>query len=303
RSQASFIQTKNANIFIDPSAALAPRRFGLPPHIIEVKKLFNIFDRIEELIRDSDILIYTHYHYDHHDPGRFIDAKLYEGKVIYVKDPNHYINTSQKIRASKFLRILKEKAEAVHIADRHSVSIDNLVIRFSDPVPHGEGNRLGYVVAVCIDDADDTLLYTSDIEGGPTEDHKVLLSFCNARVAIVDGPPTYLLGYKYSEESLRLSISFLNRLLELESLEVLVLDHHLCRELNYMEKFSHLLEKARNLGKQLKTAAEAMGLSPLFLEAKRKELYKERVENGLKLLMSRYKGFEGGELREVFGEE
>ncbi|MEM1527060.1 MAG: hypothetical protein QW775_00290 [Ignisphaera sp.] len=303
RSQASFIQTKSANVFIDPSAALAPRRFGLPPHLIEAERLLDVFNKIEELIKDSDLIIYTHYHYDHHDPGRFIDIELYRGKAVYVKDPGQFINLSQKIRASKFLKILNEKARIIYVADRRSVSINNVMIRFSNPLPHGEGNRLGYVVAVCISDADDGFMYTSDIEGGPREDHRVLLSFCDARIAVVDGPPTYLLGYRYSEESLRHSISFLSELLEINSLDILVLDHHSCRDLNYTEKFADLMEKAKNLGKHVKTAAEAMGLSPLFLEAKRRELYKEKPENGLKLLMSKYKGFEGKELGNIFGED
>ncbi|MEM1608517.1 MAG: hypothetical protein QXG81_04510, partial [Ignisphaera sp.] len=50
RSQATFIQVKNANIFIDPSAALAPRRYGLPPHRLEAKRLLEIFDKIQDYL-------------------------------------------------------------------------------------------------------------------------------------------------------------------------------------------------------------------------------------------------------------
>ncbi|MCC6016178.1 MAG: hypothetical protein LM582_03935 [Desulfurococcaceae archaeon] len=303
RSQALFIQLKNANIFIDPSAALAPRRFGLPPHIYEVEKLLDIFNTIENYLRDSDIVIHTHYHYDHHDPGRFLDIDLYRGKIVYLKDPQNYINISQKIRASRFIKMLKNKAEDILIADGRKESSQYFSISFSTPLPHGESDKLGYVVSVCIEEKDDTLLFTSDIEGGPLDIHRNLLSFCKPRIAVIDGPPTYLVGYRYSDKSLKSSISFILKFLELEPLEVLVLDHHLCRDLNYFEGISEVIDKARSLNKEVKTAAEAIGLKPLLLEAMRRELYREKPENGLNKLKSRYRFSELKELDQIFGED
>lgn len=305
RSQATFIQTKEYTIFIDPSAALAPSRYGLPPHVAEVEKLLEIFDKIEELIKDSDILIFTHYHYDHHDPGRFIDPILYKDKIIFIKDPRNNINVSQRIRASRFLKVLVGNAKALHIADGASISMGNTTIRFSNPLPHGESSNLGYVVAICIADDDKTILYTSDIEGGPKENHKELLDLCKADIAVIDGPPIYLLGYKYSENSLRLSIEFIISLLNLESIKLIVLDHHLCREIGYKEKLAQIFEKAEMLGKHIKTAAEFMGLKPLFLEAMRRNLYKDNPENGLKLLKSRLmisKDLGDKDIGEIFGD-
>lgn len=301
RSQATFVQTKDVNIFIDPSAALAPRRFGLPPHIFEVEKLLEVFDRIEDFLRDSDILIFTHYHYDHHDPGRFLDPELYRNKLVFLKDPQNYINTSQRIRASKFLKILKDKVKNVRIADMRREFLSKTVIRFSNPLPHGESDRLGYVIGVCIDDGEEAFMYTSDIEGGPTETHRELLNFCKARIAVVDGPPTYLVGYKYGIESLNSSLDFLNKLIETETLETVILDHHLCRDLDYIKKLEELIKKAKSIGVKIKNAAEFMGLESLFLEAMRRELYMKKAENGLKLLRSRFRGTEIGE--NIFSED
>lgn len=301
RSQATFVQTKDVNIFIDPSAALAPRRFGLPPHILEVEKLLEVFNRIEDLLRDSDILIFTHYHYDHHDPGRFLDPELYRNKVVFLKDPQNYINISQRIRALRFLKILKDRVKDMRIADRGRELLGKTIIRFSNPLPHGESDQLGYVIGVCINDEDETFMYTSDIEGGPTEAHKELLNFCKARIAVIDGPPTYLVGYKYGIESMKSSIDFLSKLIEITPLETVILDHHLCRDLGYTEKLKELIKKARSVGVEIKTAAESMGLEPLFLEAMRKELYMKRPENGLKLLKSKYRGVEN--YKNIFGED
>ncbi|MEM1541185.1 MAG: hypothetical protein QW101_00155 [Ignisphaera sp.] len=290
RSQATFIQTYSANIFIDPSAALAPRRFGLPPHIYEARKLLEKFDEIENLVKDSDIVVVTHYHYDHHDPGRFMDPDIYRGKVIYVKDPVNSINVSQKIRASIFLRIVSDRARTISIADGRSIELDKTRVNFSHPLPHGEEDTLGYIISVCIEDRDNVLLYTSDIEGGPTHHHKSLIDFCRkAGIAIVDGPPTYLLGYRYSDSSFRNSIRFLTDLINLDTLNIIILDHHMCRELDYTSKIDELLTETINKGKQITTAAQFMNIEPVFLEAKRRELFHIEPVDGLNMLSSRYR--------------
>lgn len=288
RSQATFIQVREANIFIDPSAALAPRRYGLPPHIVEVKRLAEVFDEISDLIRDSDILIYTHYHYDHHEPGRFLDPELYRGKIVYLKDPANNINYSQRVRASRFLNILSSRANSIHIADGSSRTLGSTRIIFSKPLPHGESTRLGYVIGVCIEE-EYGVLFTSDIEGGPLEDHRELLEICSPRIAVIDGPPLYLLGHRYSNESLSMSVEFIKRMLDMELLEQIVLDHHVCRDLQYREKLAEVFNKAKALGKEILTAAEASRLKPMLLEASRRDLYREQPEDGLGILKSLYR--------------
>ena len=41
RSMATYVETKDCKILIDPSAALGPKRYGLPPHNKELEALFN----------------------------------------------------------------------------------------------------------------------------------------------------------------------------------------------------------------------------------------------------------------------
>ncbi|MDK2383350.1 MAG: hypothetical protein QI199_00895, partial [Candidatus Korarchaeota archaeon] len=64
RSMATVVETKDVKIFIDPSVALAPRRFGLPPHDREVERMHELAKVIEEEALDSDVIVVTHYHYD-----------------------------------------------------------------------------------------------------------------------------------------------------------------------------------------------------------------------------------------------
>ena len=63
RSMATYVETKDCKILIDPSAALGPKRYGLPPHKQELEALYKIKNKISEIAEKSDILTtvsYTH---------------------------------------------------------------------------------------------------------------------------------------------------------------------------------------------------------------------------------------------------
>ena len=130
RSMATVIHTYEGTIFIDPSASLAPRRFSLPPHEIEWKRLYEVVNDIEDKLRDADIVIITHYHYDHHDPGRLINIDLFKGKKVFLKDPKNNINISQRIRASRFLSLIGTRVASIDVADGNSVRIGKVSIKF-----------------------------------------------------------------------------------------------------------------------------------------------------------------------------
>jgi len=36
RSMATYVETRDVKIFIDPGVSLAPSRYGLPPHEVEI---------------------------------------------------------------------------------------------------------------------------------------------------------------------------------------------------------------------------------------------------------------------------
>jgi len=290
RSQATFIQTRDTTIIIDPSAALAPRRYGLAPHRREVERLLYLFGVISEFLRESEVVVITHYHYDHHDPARFIDPESYRGKRLLVKDPKNYINVSQRIRAHRFLSIVKDKVRSIEVVDSTTMVIGKTRINVSMPVPHGEDSKLGYVIELCIDDGDTRVLYTSDVEGAPLHQQIDFALRCRPHIAIVDGIPTYLIGHGYSYGGLKNALKSLMKLLEVMELECVVYDHHAARELNYMEAIAPVIDHARMLGKRIVSAAEFMGLEPLFLEAMRKKLYMEEPVSGIEMLKSKRLG-------------
>jgi hypothetical protein len=98
------VVTPDVSILVDPGAAGLQPGFPISP---EEKALLRekAFERILRYGSSSDVVIITHYHYDHHiHPGRLEGMlRLFEGKTLLVKDPNQWINMSQKKRAFEFL--------------------------------------------------------------------------------------------------------------------------------------------------------------------------------------------------------
>jgi predicted metallo-beta-lactamase superfamily hydrolase len=70
----------------------------------------------------------------------------------------------------------------------------------------------------------------------------------------------------------------LNKILEKTNVKVLVLDHHLLRDLNWRVKMESLLRKAEELGVDVKSASEFAGKPENLLEARRKELYQKSLD-------------------------
>lgn len=283
RSQATFIETPDVSIVIDPAVSLAPKRFSLPPHEEEVKQLLHLATTIEKRAYESDIIIITHYHYDHHDPGKFISLEIYRGKLVIIKDPNRFINVSQRIRAKRFLKLIKSIAKRIEIADKNSFNMNKTKIMFSNPLPHGANSRLGYIVEVLIKYENESMLFSSDVEGPSLESQADFILRNKPDIAIIDGPMIYLLGYKYSKENMEFAMKALSKILEKQNI-TMILDHHFTRDLKYIEYIHILRNLAKDTNSKVLTAAEFMNKEPLLLEAKRYELYRRKPVPGLELL-------------------
>jgi predicted metallo-beta-lactamase superfamily hydrolase len=272
RSMATFISTPDINIIIDPSASLAPLRYGLPPHELEVRALHNFIEVIKNFISFSDVIVITHYHYDHHDPGKLIPLELLTSKELLVKDPVNMINVSQRIRASKFLKGVKEVGADIKIADGREFKYGKTLITISKPQQHGNNDKLGYVLMVSIRYEGYSIIFSSDIEGFLNDYSMKFIE--GADVAIIDGPPTYLINNAYSEDEIRACIE--NLAILSKKVGKLVIDHHMLRDLNYRNIFNIIKDLS---GVNVITAAEFLGLEPNLLEARRRELYKNSSQS------------------------
>ncbi|NPA84736.1 MAG: hypothetical protein GXO07_01870 [Crenarchaeota archaeon] len=236
---------KVGRVVVDPSASLAPRRFGLPPHPREWEALREAAERIAKAVERSEAVVITHYHRDHYNPGWLYDYSLYDGKVLFIKDPKHNINVSQKIRAHKFLKALDGLNVRVEVADGRS--FEEFGLELSPPLIHGSP-KLGYVLAVKVGE----VLYTSDVQGGDEAARRWIFSKEFSEL-IVDGPPIYLKSYE------------LDGIMEiLEKFPSAVVDHHPARERGWREA----------LGVR-RAYSDVLGVPERLLEARRRELYEE----------------------------
>jgi len=264
RSLSVYVETNDAKICIDPSAALGPRRYGLPPSQKEFTALSHYKEKIHLFAQKSDVLVISHYHYDHYDPN----AEFYQGKKVFAKNREQNINLSQKKRAHAFEKNVTEKCELIY-CDGQTFQIGKTQIRFSHPQPHGpEGTRLGYVLMTTIDDGF-RLLHASDVQGPVAKTTAKAILKSAPDLLIMDGPPTYLLGYRFSRENLNEAVKNLLTIIKEVDCEI-ILDHHLLRDLNYKERLKEVYERGN-----AKTMAEYLRLENNMLEARRKELHKK----------------------------
>ncbi len=273
RSLATHVEMCGLSIAVDLSASLAPRRYGLPPHELELRELDSSLERIRGLLRDSHVVVITHYHYDHYLAG---EPELYYGKRLLVKHPRSDINVSQRLRAHRFLVKggVAERA-SVSYADGMEYVIDGVRFRFSPPVWHGEpGTKVGKVVMVSIECDEGRVVYASDVQGPVDEEARNWLArLGSADLLVIDGPPTYFAGYKVPREAVEEGFRGFVEVVRRLKPRVAVVDHHLARDKAYEDILGDLRRRVGG-STRIVSAAEFMGREPRLLEAHRRELWR-----------------------------
>jgi predicted metallo-beta-lactamase superfamily hydrolase len=267
---ATYVETDDLRLLVDPGVSLAPLRYGLEPHPLEWRRLHETWGDVRSYAEVAEALIVTHYHYDHHDPAY---PELYRGKMVFIKSPKENINRSQRGRAAIFLERIRGLPKRLEVADGRSFQIGGTVINFSRAVCHGTDPRLGYVVEVSIRNGGEGFLHTSDVEGASLPEQVEFILRERPQTIFIDGPMTYMLGYRYSHESLEHSNRNIARAIKELDLRSIVLDHHFLRDLNYRERIEPVYEAAEERGIKVQTAAEFSGRKIEMLEANRRELY------------------------------
>jgi len=105
KSSCVLVKTPDVSILIDPGiAALQPSFPASRAELIRWERRGRT--AIKNASKRADVIVISHYHYDHHMPG---ELEIYENKLLFVKNPNEWINDSQRIRAEYFLTNLYEK--------------------------------------------------------------------------------------------------------------------------------------------------------------------------------------------------
>ena len=98
KSTCTLVETPDTKILIDPGAAIMQPSF---PASIEKKTywLEKARKAIKKASKKAEVIIISHYHYDHFTD---FNKTIYNGKLVLAKNPNEYINDSQRERAEDF---------------------------------------------------------------------------------------------------------------------------------------------------------------------------------------------------------
>jgi predicted metallo-beta-lactamase superfamily hydrolase len=193
RSMATYVETPDVKIFIDPGVSVSPDRYSLPPHKLEIDRHRKMWEDIKQWVALSDIVIVTHYHYDHHNPD---EPEIYSNKDVFLKHPREMINEHQKARAAYFLSRIENIARSITLADNRSFSFGKTRVTFSQPVFHGLTVRQGYVILVKVED-ESRFIFSSDIQGPSNSESVDFITSSDPETLFVDGPATYLVGSHY----------------------------------------------------------------------------------------------------------
>lgn len=275
RSSAVFLETADVKILIDPGVSLAPVRFGLPPHPLEIKAMNESWRKIKEYAARADILIITHYHFDHFDPTEPI---VFNGKVLLIKHPKEHINAKQRDRARELIRNFRTLPRRVEFADKGSFLFGGTTIQCSPAVSHGPDTKVGWVTEVSVKEGGRCFAYSSDIQGASRPEHIAFLRSENPDILYMDGPLTYMLGQAFSMDDLRSSTENIRAIIETTKLQTLILDHHLLRDEHWKDRMREVLSAAEKAGKKIVTAAGFLGTEEELLEARRRNLFTWRPD-------------------------
>lgn len=129
KSSCVLIETPDVGILIDPGVAAMQPSYPLPTHE-KLRLKEEAFIAIREAAKRADIVVISHYHYDHHTlPSKAFD--IYEGKELWIKDPNKWINGSQWDRARLFLGELYEAVTGGKLDD---LLVEPEECEFEDPL-------------------------------------------------------------------------------------------------------------------------------------------------------------------------
>jgi len=279
RSECTFVKAGKLNVLIDPGVALGPTRYGLSPTEAEYRALELSRKKIMEVAKKADVVIVTHYHYDHH-PGPE-DDEMYEAcfkdKVVIAKDPYHETNLSGRQRGKYFESKVKPLAKSLDWGDGKSYNFKGVKVELSPAVWHGDvGSKVGKVVMAYLENGE-SFLFGSDAQNlaDPAALKWVLEK--NPDFAVIDGYPTIFIGWRMAKSSFEKSLSSIRAVIEKTKAKTIILDHHILRDINYKEKMKPIFELAASKHKKVLTAAEYYGLENFFLEAWRKEIHKGKA--------------------------
>lgn len=131
KSSSVLVETPDLRLLIDPGASGMQPSYPLPE---DQKSLLRqlALEAIKKAARIADGIFVSHYHYDHHTlPSE--ELEIYEGKTLWIKNPNLWINRSQWERARLFLSQLYQLLKGKNLREQLGPSLKT---KIEDPLSH-----------------------------------------------------------------------------------------------------------------------------------------------------------------------
>ena len=278
RSLAVAVQGKNTQFIIDPGVDVAPRRYDLPPHSMELNRRNEHRVNILKMMKEVPVAGFwvSHYHFDHFPKineavkisktMHHWDPELQNFPIapFYIKDPKENINKNQRRRARKFTSALKKLKQEFNSAENVSFKTDEFIIKGSPMLPHGEISPLGYVAGCSIVFKDTKLCYTGDVVGIPLDEHVNWIVSEQPDILIIDGP------MKEQLEPFKVNI---RRVIDQTNIKHLIIEHHLLRSKNWQDLIATEKDYIKEAGTSINCYAELLGRKIELLEVSRKDLF------------------------------
>jgi predicted metallo-beta-lactamase superfamily hydrolase len=286
RSMCTLVETPDVAVLLDAGISLAPYRFSLPPHPVEFQTISKLRKTIAEAADKAQVVTISHYHFDHHTPS-FEDwvvnwtedgetaRQIYQNKTVLAKNPKEKINASQRQRAWMFQKTGGKHAKTLESADGKTYTYGKTSLRFSEAVAHGsEDSMLGWVIMAVVEHDEERFMFAPDIQGPMSAHTLELILDAKPTVIMLGGPPLYLGGFRVEMAQLEQGLRNLERIVE--AVPIVILEHHALRDESWKPKMEKVFQKASQSNHSVVTAAEYAGKENLFLESKRKQLYRDQ---------------------------
>lgn len=195
------------------------------------------------------------------DYGEYRDRKM----ELLMKGKRWFENSVKLWRSRDWVKEFTQGGIEVLFADGKCFRYGSTKLRFSKPIFHGlEYDRLGWVLMVIVEYEKSKVLFSSDLQGPIIEDYAETIVNEQPDVIILDGPPTYLLGYTMNRINLGRAVENIKHILDETEAKVIIYDHHLPRDRLFKRRLADVYSS--RLSEKLITAAEWFGKEPLILE-------------------------------------
>lgn len=277
RSFATKISYDDTDVLIDPGVGVQELSTG-PPHPVEYEALQSAAWRIDDAAKTADAVVITHYHHDHYVPleedylGKWSTPKrsrdIFADAHVLVKHPTENINPHQKDRARDLRPVFDGVAAKLTQADGETRRVGPLRLCFSPAVPHGrEGSDFGWVIMVAVEGPEETVVYTSDVQGPIETETTAWILAQKPDLVLVDGPSLHPNRSHGSD-----CAAARDNLCRLAEVADLVIDHHPYRTQDAREFLKPIEAAAADAGHTVDSVASFRGEPRLWHEAARAEI-------------------------------